>query len=76
MPGRVILTNLFRTLTPISRYPVGDRAEWSDPDCRTFRILGRTNEGALVGGVAVPTEEVRAGAHRGRPPTGTSPACR
>lgn len=60
VPGRVVVTNLFRTLMPIIRYPVGDRAEWADPACRQFRLLGRTNEGARVGGVAVPTEEVRA----------------
>jgi phenylacetate-CoA ligase len=60
VPGRVVLTNLFRTLMPIIRYPVGDRAEWVHPDCRQFRLLGRTDEGARVGGVAVPTEEVRA----------------
>ena len=60
VPGRVVLTNLFRTLMPIIRYPVGDRAEWVDAECRRFRLLGRTDEGARVGGVAVATEEIRA----------------
>lgn len=57
--GRVVVTNLFRTLMPIIRYPVGDRGEWVDGECRRFRLLGRTDEGARVGGVAMPTEEIR-----------------
>ncbi|MEU9075484.1 phenylacetate--CoA ligase family protein [Kitasatospora sp. NPDC004745] len=58
-PGRVVVTNLFRTLMPILRYPTGDRAEWVDADCRRFRLLGRSAEGARVGTVAMPTEEIR-----------------
>lgn len=58
--GRVVVTNLFRTLMPIIRYPVGDRAEWADAECQRFRLLGRTDEGARVGGVAVSTADVRA----------------
>src|SRR5262249_24337704 len=30
VPGRVLVTNLFRMLMPIIRYPAGDRAEWVD----------------------------------------------
>ncbi|MFJ9454366.1 phenylacetate--CoA ligase family protein [Kitasatospora sp. NPDC101447] len=59
-PGRVVVTNLFRTLMPILRYPTGDRAEWTDSGCRRFRLLGRSAEGARVGTVTLPTEEVRA----------------
>ncbi|MEU8921581.1 phenylacetate--CoA ligase family protein [Kitasatospora sp. NPDC048545] len=59
-PGRVVVTNLFRTLMPILRYPTGDRAEWADDGCRRFRLLGRSTEGARVGTVTLPTEEVRA----------------
>ncbi|MFJ2579515.1 phenylacetate--CoA ligase family protein [Kitasatospora aureofaciens] len=59
-PGRVVVTNLFRTLMPILRYPTGDRAEWTDAECRRFRLLGRSTEGARVGPVAMPTEEIRA----------------
>ncbi|WP_030239033.1 phenylacetate--CoA ligase family protein [Streptomyces sp. NRRL S-350] len=59
-PGRVVVTNLFRTLMPILRYPTGDRAEWVDGGCRRFRLLGRSTEGARVGTVALPTEEIRA----------------
>ncbi|MFJ1751786.1 phenylacetate--CoA ligase family protein [Kitasatospora sp. NPDC088134] len=60
VPGRVFVTNLFRTLVPILRYPAGDRAEWTDAACTTFRLLGRSTEGARVGTVAMPTEDVRA----------------
>lgn len=59
LAGRVIVTNLFRTLMPIIRYPAGDRAEWVDPTRRRFRLVGRSSEGARVGTVAMPTEEVR-----------------
>ncbi|MEV6107803.1 AMP-binding protein [Streptomyces sp. NPDC051940] len=58
--GRVVVTNLFRTLMPVIRYPVGDLAEWADPGCRTFRLVGRTIEGARVANVAMSYEEVRA----------------
>jgi phenylacetate-CoA ligase len=59
VPGRLVVTNLFRTLMPIIRYPVGDRAEWADPACGQFRLLGRMDEGARVGGVAMATEFIR-----------------
>ena len=60
VPGRVVVTNLFRTLMPIIRYPVGDRAEWVDPGRQRFRLAGRSVEGARVGTVAMPTEDIRA----------------
>lgn len=60
VPGRVVVTNLFRTLMPIIRYPAGDRAEWVDAERRRFRLVGRSAEGARVGTVAMPTEDVRA----------------
>lgn len=59
VPGRVISTNLFRTLMPIIRYPVGDRAEWVDGEQRRFRLVGRSLEGARIGMCAMPTEDVR-----------------
>ncbi|MFD8598612.1 phenylacetate--CoA ligase family protein [Kitasatospora sp. NPDC059646] len=59
VPGRVVVTNLFRTLVPILRYPAGDRAEWIDASCDRFRLLGRSGEGARVGIVTMPTEQVR-----------------
>ncbi|MEV1243693.1 phenylacetate--CoA ligase family protein [Nonomuraea sp. NPDC050022] len=60
VPGRVIVTNLFRTLMPIIRYPAGDMAEWTDTDCRAFRLLGRSAEGARVETVSMSTEAIRA----------------
>ncbi|WP_219459915.1 phenylacetate--CoA ligase family protein [Nonomuraea rhizosphaerae] len=60
VPGRVIVTNLFRTLMPIIRYPAGDMAEWTDPSCRAFRLLGRSTEGARVETVSMSTEAIRA----------------
>ncbi|MCU7826996.1 phenylacetate--CoA ligase family protein [Kitasatospora sp. DSM 101779] len=60
VPGRVVVTNLFRTLMPILRYPAGDRAEWLDGECRRFRLLGRSDEGGRVGIVSMPSEDVRA----------------
>ncbi|MFF2351800.1 phenylacetate--CoA ligase family protein [Kitasatospora sp. NPDC058115] len=60
VPGRVVVTNLFRTLMPILRYPTGDRAEWVDVERGRFRLVGRSAEGARVGTVAMPTEEIRA----------------
>jgi phenylacetate-CoA ligase len=58
--GRLVVTNLFRTLMPIIRYPVGDRAEWVDPRKQRFRLMGRSSEGARVGTVTMPTEDIRA----------------
>ena len=58
--GRLVVTNLFRTLMPIIRYPTGDRGEWVDPARQRFRLVGRSQEGARVGTVAMPTEDVRA----------------
>ncbi|HEX6681913.1 MAG TPA: hypothetical protein VF062_03930 [Candidatus Limnocylindrales bacterium] len=60
VPGRLVVTNLFRTLMPIIRYPTGDKAEWTDLEHRRFRLVGRSMEGARVGTVAMPTEDIRA----------------
>ncbi len=58
--GRIVVTNLFRTLLPIIRYPVGDLAEWVDHECRRFRLVGRTHEGARVAYVAMSYADVHA----------------
>lgn len=58
VPGRLLVTNMFRTLMPIIRYPAGDRATWIDPGRQRFRLVGRTDEGARVGPIAMPTEDV------------------
>lgn len=60
VPGRLVVTNLFRTLMPIIRYPAGDRAEWVDVERQRFRLIGRSGEGARVSTVAMPTEDIRA----------------
>ncbi|MBP2471284.1 phenylacetate-CoA ligase [Crossiella equi] len=58
-PGRVVVTDLVRRLQPVVRYPVGDLAEWVDIDARTFRLLGRSDEGARVGPVTVYLDDLR-----------------
>ncbi len=57
IPGRLLVSNMFRTLMPIIRYPAGDRATWIDPGRQRFRLVGRADEGARVGPVAMPTED-------------------
>ncbi|HEY9718280.1 MAG TPA: hypothetical protein V6C69_12480, partial [Trichormus sp.] len=63
-PGKVLITNLTRGLTPIIRYPAGDRAVWKEPKSdanldRKFLILGRADEAARVGPVSVYYEDVQ-----------------
>ncbi|MCU1747860.1 phenylacetate--CoA ligase family protein [Pseudomonas sp. 6D_7.1_Bac1] len=46
-PGLLIITNLTRTLMPLLRYPVGDRACWREPSAaprRKFALLGRSEQ--------------------------------
>ena len=47
--GNVVITNLFRRLMPIIRYPMGDAAEWVDYSLRKFRLCGRGAVGVRVG---------------------------
>ncbi|MBI2521813.1 MAG: phenylacetate--CoA ligase family protein [Bdellovibrio sp.] len=56
--GRLIYTNLTRSLMPIIRYPVGDEAVWTVPGER-FIIKGRTEEGIRLGPVTITSEEIR-----------------
>ncbi|PBC71037.1 phenylacetate-CoA ligase [Streptomyces sp. TLI_235] len=58
VPGRVVVTDLRRRLMPVLRYPVGDRAEWTDAAAGRFRILGRAEEGVRVGPVSLYTQDV------------------
>ncbi|MFE3498968.1 phenylacetate--CoA ligase family protein [Kitasatospora sp. NPDC059160] len=58
VPGRVVVTDLRRRLMPVLRYPVGDRAEWTDVATGRFRILGRAQEGVRVGPVSLYTQDV------------------
>lgn len=61
-PGKLFLTNLTRSLMPIIRYPVGDKAMWIDKDpeqfYRKFKILGRSEEGARIGPATVYYEDI------------------
>ncbi len=60
--GLIVVTNLYRKLMPIIRYPVGDRGMWVEkkgsPD-RKFKLLGRSEEAACVGGVKFYVHDVR-----------------
>ncbi len=55
--GRLLMTNLTRSLMPIIRYPVGDLAQWIEPN-KSFLILGRSNEGARVGPVTINRDDL------------------
>ncbi|MYT19853.1 AMP-binding protein [Streptomyces sp. SID7760] len=57
-PGRVVVTQLYRRLMPVIRYPAGDRAEWTGVEGGTFRILGRAQEGVRVGPVSLYAQDV------------------
>lgn len=51
-PGKLVYTNLIRSLMPIIRYPVGDSASWLTGHVgERFQLLGRTDEGARLGPV-------------------------
>jgi phenylacetate-CoA ligase len=60
VPGRVVATNMSRTLMPVIRYPVGDRAEWTDPERLQFRLLGRSEDAIKVGLDVLRPGEIRA----------------
>lgn len=50
--GRLVYTNLIRSLMPIIRYPVGDSARWLPGHVgERFMLEGRTDEGARIGPV-------------------------
>ena len=63
VPGRALVTNLRRRLIPILRYPVGDRAQWIDPEDspdRRFLLLGRSEEAARIASISLYYDDVRA----------------
>jgi phenylacetate-CoA ligase len=60
VPGRLVATNMSRTLMPVIRYPVGDRAEWTDPARQQFRLLGRSEDSVKVGPDVLRPGEIRA----------------
>ena len=50
--GKLVYTNLIRSLMPIIRYPVGDSACWLEGHVgERFLLQGRTDEGARIGPV-------------------------
>lgn len=61
--GKAFVTYLDRTLMPIIRYPVGDRAVWVEEQGahadRRFKLLGRSEEAARVGPVSIFCDDVR-----------------
>jgi phenylacetate-CoA ligase len=61
--GKAFVTYLDRTLMPIIRYPVGDRAVWVEEKGahadRRFKLLGRSEEAARVGPVSIFYDDVR-----------------
>jgi phenylacetate-CoA ligase len=60
--GKVLLTNLTRKLMPIIRYPAGDLAMWIEEageNCRKFKLMGRSDEGARVGTITVYFDDTR-----------------
>ncbi len=64
-PGReglIFVSSLIRSLTPVLRYPVGDRGAWREPagnPDRKFVLLGRSEEAARVGPVMLYVDDVR-----------------
>jgi phenylacetate-CoA ligase len=60
-PGDLVVTNLVRRLMPAIRYPIGDRAQWEEPEGaqhRKYKFLGRTTANAALGGASIRYEEL------------------
>lgn len=60
-PGVIYITSLFKTLTPLIRYPAGDMGEYTEPQGtpdRKFRILGRSNVAARAGYVTLYPQDI------------------
>lgn len=64
-PGRegiAVITNLKRSLMPVIRYPVGDRAMWVEPQGtpdRKYLLLGRSEETARIASLSVGFDEIQ-----------------
>ncbi|KAF4449233.1 AMP-dependent synthetase/ligase [Fusarium austroafricanum] len=59
IPGTLVVTNLIRDLSPVIRYPTGDRAEWVDKPAGIFRLLGRSNYAVRLGPVSLDISNLR-----------------
>lgn len=57
--GSLIVSNTMRTLTPVIRYPTGDRAVWVDYGSRIFRLLGRDSHAVRLGPVSLDFTDLR-----------------
>ncbi len=60
--GILVVTNLFRQLMPIIRYPAGDKAMWVEDEGardRKFLLLGRSEEAARVNATKFYVSEIR-----------------
>lgn len=57
--GDIVVTSLIRSLTPVVRYPTGDRAEWVDYQAGIFRLLGRSGTSIRLGPVSLDMQDVR-----------------
>lgn len=59
VPGTLVVTNLIRDLSPVIRYPTGDKAEWVDKSAGIFRLLGRSNYAVRLGPVSLDVSHLR-----------------
>lgn len=60
--GLIVITNLFLKLMPVIRYPVGDRGMWVEAKSsqdRKFKLLGRAENAACLGGIRFYVDDVR-----------------
>jgi phenylacetate-CoA ligase len=60
-PGQIYVTSLYKLLMPIIRYPSGDMGEFTEPagtPDRKFKLLGRSEEAARIGYVALYPEDI------------------
>jgi len=62
--GKIVVTNLQRTLMPTIRYEVGDVGRWVDMNCqcgrktRVFELLGRSDDIVIIGGGNITPEVI------------------
>jgi phenylacetate-CoA ligase len=60
-PGQIYVTNLYKLLMPVIRYPSGDVGQYTEPEGtpdRKFMLLGRSGAVARVGFVTIHPEDV------------------
>ena len=60
-PGQIYVTSLYKILMPVIRYPAGDMGQYVEHEGvsdRKFKLLGRSEEAARVGYVALYPEDI------------------